>query len=90
MIPVRAAVGRNTRGAAENDDPIKTDHSGNRGRPYGWGVAEYATPEEFFGYDLITSAYQRDPQESKERMMQHLSSILPGASAQQLMKILKG
>lgn len=22
------------------------------GRPYGWGVAEYATPEELFGYDL--------------------------------------
>ena len=34
--------------------------------PYGWGVAEYATPEELFGYDLITSAYQREPQESKE------------------------
>ena len=47
-------------------------------------------PEELFGYDLITSAYQRDPQESKERMMQHLSSILPGMSAQQLTKILKG
>ena len=60
------------------------------GRPYGWGVAEYATPEELFGYDFITSAYQRDPQESKECMMQHLSSILPGASAQQLTKILKG
>ena len=45
------------------------------GRPYGWGVAEYATPEELFGYDFITSAYQRDPQEAKERMMQHLSSI---------------
>ena len=60
------------------------------GRPYGWGVAEYATPEELFGYDFITSAYQRDPQEAKERMMQHLSSILPGASAQQLMKVLKG
>ena len=60
------------------------------GRPYGWGVAEYATPEELFGYDFITSGYQRDPQESKERMMQHLSSILPGASVQQLTKILKG
>ena len=59
-------------------------------QPYGWGVAEYATPEELFGYDLITSAYQREPQESKERMMQHLSSILPGASVQQLTKILKG
>ena len=60
------------------------------GRPNGWGVAEYATSEELFGYDFITSAYQRDPQESKERMMQHLSSILPDSTAQQLTKILKG
>ena len=42
------------------------------------------------------TVYLADPlmadltEESKERMMQHLSSILPGASAQQLMKILKG
>ena len=48
------------------------------------------TPEELFGYDFITSGYQRDPQESKERMMQHLSSIPPGVSVQQLTKILKG
>ena len=48
------------------------------GRPYGWGVAEYATPEELFGYDLITSAYQRDPQESKERILKHLQCALPG------------
>ena len=60
------------------------------GRPYGWGVAEYASPEELFGYDFITSAYQRDSQESGERMVQHLSSILPDASAQQITKILKG
>ena len=59
-------------------------------RYYGWGVAEYATPEELFGYDFITSAYQRDPQESKERMMRHLSCILPYVSKQQLTKILKG
>ena len=39
---------------------------------------------------FITSGYQRDPQESKERMMQQLSSILPDASAQQITKILKG
>ena len=60
------------------------------GRLYGWGVAEYAAPEELFGYDFITSVYQRDPQESRERMMQHLLSILPDASEQQLTKILKG
>ena len=60
------------------------------GRLYGWGVAEYAAPEELFGYDFITSVYQRDPQKSRERMMQHLLSILPDASEQQITKILKG
>ena len=60
------------------------------GRPYGWGVAEYATPEELFGYDLITSAYQRDPQESKERILKHLQSRLPNATEMQLEKIIKG
>ena len=60
------------------------------GRPNGWGSAVYAMPEELFGYDFITSAYQRDPQESKERMMRHLSSILPDSTAQQSTKLLKG
>lgn len=57
---------------------------------YGWGVAEYATSEELFGYDLITSAYQRDPQESKERILKHLQSRLPNATEMQLEKIIKG
>ena len=60
------------------------------GRPYGWGVAEYATPEELFGCDFITSAYQRDPQESKERIQKHLQSRLPNATEMQLEKIIKG
>lgn len=60
------------------------------GRPYGWGVAQYTTPEAIFGYDLITSAYQRDPQESSERMLRQLSSILPSASLQHMIKILQG
>ena len=50
----------------------------------------YATPEELFGYDLITSAYQRDPQESKERILKHLQSRLPNATEMQLEKIIKG
>ena len=60
------------------------------GRPYGWGVAEYATPEELFGYGFITSAYQRDPQESRELILRHLQALLPGADRKQLEKIIKG
>ena len=60
------------------------------GRPYGWGIAEYATPEELFGYDFISSAYQRDPQESRERILRHLHTLLPSAEGKQLERILKG
>ena len=60
------------------------------GRPYGWGVAEYATPEELFGYDFITSAYQRDPQESREHILRHLHTLLPNAAEKQLETIIKG
>ena len=52
---------------------------------------KYAEENVLIDYGVIEEAeYQRDPQESKERMMQHLSSILPDSTAQQLMKILKG
>ena len=60
------------------------------GRPYGWGVAEYATPEELFGYDFITSAYQRDTQESREHILRHLHTLLPNAAEKQLETIIKG
>ena len=60
------------------------------GRLYGWGVAQYTTPEALFGYEFITSAYQRDPQESGERMLRQLSSILPSVPLQYMIKMLKG
>ena len=60
------------------------------GRPYGWGVAEYTTPETIFGYDYATSAYRWDPQESRARMQQHLRSLLPNVSETLLEKIIRG
>lgn len=59
------------------------------GRTYGWGVAKYSTPEELFGYEVVTSAYQRDPQESKERLIEHLSRILPNTTESQILKFIK-
>ncbi len=46
------------------------------GRVYGWGVARYSTPETLFGYDLITSAYSREPIESRGRILGQLSKAL--------------
>ena len=59
------------------------------GRTYGWGVAKYSTPEELFGYETVTSAYKREPQESKRKMIAHLSQILPDASENQILKLIK-
>ena len=59
------------------------------GRTYGWGVAKYSIPEELFGYETVTSAYKREPQESKKRLIAHLSQVLSDASESQLLKLVK-
>lgn len=59
------------------------------GRPYGWGVAEYTTPEAQLGYDFITSAYRRKPEESKERILAHLRGVLPEVGEGQIAKLLR-
>ena len=59
------------------------------GNPYGWGVAEYSAPEALFGYEAVTSAYQRDPQESRERIVEHLSLLLPQAWDDQIAKLIQ-
>ena len=60
-----------------------------KGKPYGWGVAEYSTPETVFGYDSVTSAYAREPRESLKLMAEHLGAKLPGAGEREIMKLLK-
>ena len=60
-----------------------------QGRPYGWGVAEYSTPEEFMGSAFTDSVYKRQPQESYEIIFEHLQKILPNASDEQIRKLLK-
>jgi len=60
------------------------------GKPYGWGVAEYTTPEKLFGYDHVTSAYSRETGESRKRIIQHLTALLPTATEQQIIKIMRG
>lgn len=59
------------------------------GQTYGWGVAQYTTPEARFGYDFVTSAYRKDPAESKADILAHLKSILPDADEAQLLKLIK-
>ena len=62
------------------------DKNGNR---RGWGVAEYSTPEKFMGTDFSDRVYQRSPEESHERLLEHLHGLLPGASEKDLKRFLK-
>lgn len=56
---------------------------------YGWGVAQYTTPEHFFGYDYVTSAYSTDPAVSKRKIIQFLKKLLPAATEGQILKLIK-
>lgn len=56
---------------------------------YGWGVAEYSTPEIWFGPEFRSTVYQRTPEESYERVRKHLAKLLPDASDVQIRKLLK-
>ena len=58
------------------------------GQTYGWGVAQYTTPEAQFGDDFVTSAYGREQEESRARIIAHLESILPGINEKQILKLI--
>lgn len=58
------------------------------GRPYGWGVARFTTPEALLGPEPVTSAYGADPRESRERILSHLRALLPNADSRRLEKLL--
>ena len=60
-----------------------------KGNEYGWGVAEYATPEQFMGDAFTDEVYARTPEESYERLLDHLRKILPGADEKDIRKLLK-
>ena len=57
-----------------------------QGKRYGWGVARYCTPEDFFGLERI--AIDRTPEESYNLMFRHLQKILPAAREESILKLL--
>ena len=59
------------------------------GVPYGWGVAEYSTPEKRFGAAFEAAVYRRRPAESHERLLAHLQSLLPGVPERALARFLR-
>ena len=69
-----------------SDFRYATDKSG---KEYGWGIAEYSTPERFFGKKFTGAVYQRTPEESYVRVVRQLAKILPDADREQIERILR-
>lgn len=67
------------------DFTYMTDKKGNQ---YGWGVARYTTPEKFYNESFTGRVYQRKPEKSKERLLEHFHRILPKASEKQILKLI--
>ena len=60
---------------------------GKHGKEYGWGWALLTTPEQLLGKEACLC--DRTPEESFERIFNHLKRILPRANEQQLLKLIK-
>lgn len=58
------------------------------GKPYGWGLARYATPEALFGTDWKETAYREDPVQSRRRIYERLLELVPGATEKNLRRLL--
>ena len=67
-----------------SDFGYATDKEGNQ---YGWGIAEYSTPEKFFGKKFTDKVYQRSPEESFEKIVKHFRKILPGIDENTIKKL---
>ncbi len=59
-----------------------------QGRRYGWGVAEYSTPEHWLGEDFSRTVYRREPRESYQMLCDHLRGLLD-VSEEQVRRFLK-
>ena len=60
-----------------------------KGQEYGMmKCAKYCTPEHIWGYDTVCAAYERDPQESRQRVFDHLYRLFPKADKKAAEKLL--
>lgn len=55
------------------------------GRQYGWSIARYCTPEDYFGAERLR--VDRTPEESRQRIVDHLAQMLPHATRAQIDRI---
>ena len=59
-----------------------------KGRPYGWPIAVYTTPETLWGYDHIASAYGEEPERSRALVWEQVQKNFPAATEEALRAVL--
>ncbi len=65
------------------DFEYKYDKHGKR---YGWGIARYTTPELMYGEEVLQCP--RTAEESRERILSHLTSVFPDADKDCIARLL--
>ena len=58
------------------------------GRPYGWGVAAYTTPEKLMGRTFTDRVYEKAPEESRALLLDRLRALCPDAGEAALKRFL--
>ena len=59
------------------------------GKPYGWGIAEYATPERLFGRSFTDRVYHSEPADSFQKLYTHLQTLFPDVPDAVIRRVLK-
>lgn len=60
-----------------------------RGEPYGWGIAEYSTPEAFMGGGFKDKIYGCKPEESYQKILSHFKKLFPDVDIKHLKRFIK-
>ncbi len=58
-----------------------------QGQRYGWGVARYCTPEAMYEFDYREAVGHRTPDESRRRIVEHLTTLFPEADKKKVEKL---
>lgn len=58
------------------------------GKKYGWGIARFSLPEEFFGSSFTDNVYQKKPEDSRAFLTEYLTGLLGKGLEKEIRNIL--
>ena len=59
-----------------------------QGKPYGWSVSVYTTPEKLWDYEAVSAAYNEAPEVSRERIAARVRQLFPQAAEKQITAVI--